>query len=142
GNGIPKDWVESLGWMKTSTPPAGVDYFGTYDRHTFTYPNISYGILAPWEQGHRITFFTGGLPITNPFQNNLDGRRGVAAFYLSTNESSANSILDSFRGRYVITDLGTATDTFPALIPWVTNKDDIAPYIHWFFMPYRICWGK
>ncbi|HEX3002068.1 MAG TPA: STT3 domain-containing protein [Methanoregula sp.] len=42
GNGIPKDWVESLGWMKTSTPPAGVDYFGTYDRHTFTYPNISY----------------------------------------------------------------------------------------------------
>jgi dolichyl-diphosphooligosaccharide--protein glycosyltransferase len=135
GNTIPKDWGETLGWMKTSTPPTGVDYFGTYDRQTFTYPNTSYGMLAPWEQGHRITFFAERLPITNPFQNHLEGSRGVAAYYLSSNETSANRIFDSLGGRYVITDLGTATDTFPSLIPWMTNTDDISPYIYWFFVP-------
>ncbi|WP_366144247.1 STT3 domain-containing protein, partial [Methanoregula sp.] len=56
-NGIPKDWAETLVWLGSSTPPTGVDYFGAYEKETFMYPESAYGILAPWEQGHRITYF-------------------------------------------------------------------------------------
>ena len=135
GNGIPSDWAETLVWLSSSTTPTGVDYYGTFDQKTFTYPETSYGILAPWEQGHRITFFANRLPIMNPFQNNLEGNNGGAAFYLSPDETRANTILSDLRGRYVITDLGTATDTFPSLIPWVTGSDAITPYIYWAFIP-------
>jgi len=135
GNQILSDWAETLIWLSSSTPPTGVDYYGTYDQKTFTYPDSSYGILAPWEQGHRITFFANRLPIMNPFQNNLGGNNGGAAFYLSEDEGQANAILSDLRGRYVITDLGTATDTLPSLIPWVTGSDAITPYIYWVFIP-------
>lgn len=133
-NGIQKDWMETLVWMKDFTPPVGIDYFQKYDRQTFVYPNTSYGILAPWEEGHRITFFARRLPITNPFQDNLAGAQGTSAFYLSNNEAEANNILSNLGGRYVTTDLGTATDTFPALIPWMTNSAEVSPYIYWFFI--------
>jgi oligosaccharyl transferase (archaeosortase A-associated) len=133
-NGIPSDWAETLIWMSSSTPPTGIDYYGTFDQKTFTYPDSAYGILAPWEQGHRITFFANRLPIMNPFQNNLGGNDGGAAFYLSADETRANAILSNFRGRYVITDLRTATDTFPSLIPWVSGSDTITPYIYWAFV--------
>ncbi|AGB01521.1 oligosaccharyl transferase, archaeosortase A system-associated [Methanoregula formicica] len=134
-NGIPKDWAETFVWLGSSTPPTGVDYFEAYDQQTFTYPESTYGILAPWEQGHRITYFSQRLPITNPFQDNLAGKHGVAAFYLSGSEEQANAILTDFKGRYVITDLGTATDTFPSLIPWITGSDTVTPYIYWAFVP-------
>lgn len=130
GNQIPSDWAETLVWLSSSTPPTGVDYYGTYDQKTFTYPESSYGILAPWEQGHRITFFANRLPIMNPFQNHLGGNNGGAAFYLSGDETRANTILSDLRGRYVITDLGTATDTFPSLIPWITGSDAMTPYLY------------
>ena len=132
-NVISKDWGETLAWMTVSTPPTGVDYFQEYDQQTFTYPETSYGVLAPWEDGHWIMFFAERLPITNPFQNHLDGSTGAAAFFLTGNETTADSILAGFKGRYVVTDLGTATDTFPSLIPWVTGSDDISPYLRWFF---------
>jgi len=134
GNQIPGDWIETMEWLKTSTPSPMVDYFQKYDRQTFTYPNGSYGIMAPWENGHKITFFSHRIPITNPFQNNLGGNDGAAAFFLSGSEDSADKILTNFKGRYVITDLGTATDTFPALIPWVSYTEEISPYIYWFFI--------
>lgn len=134
GNEIPEDWIETLDWVKTSTPSPMVDYFQKYDQKTFTYPDLSYGIMAPWEDGHRITFFSERIPITNPFQNNLGGNNGAAAFFLSGNEESADKILTALKGRYVITDLGTATDTFPSLIPWVSDSENISPYIMWFFV--------
>jgi len=131
---ITQDWIEALEWLRTSTPSPGVDYFQDYDQQTFTYPNSSYGVMAPWSEGHAITFFSKRIPITNPFQNNLEGNNGAAAFFISGNEDSADAILTAFKGRYVITDLRRATDTFPTLIPWVDNSGDISPYLTWFFI--------
>ena len=58
----------------------------------------SYGIMAVWDAGHWITFFAHRLPITNPFQDNLGGPQGTAAFFLAENESKANSILKAYQG--------------------------------------------
>jgi dolichyl-diphosphooligosaccharide--protein glycosyltransferase len=91
--------------------------------------------MAVWDAGHWITFFSHRIPITNPFQDNLAGPKGAAAFFLSTNESNADIILEDFGGKYVITDSNMAVDSFTNLVPWQGGSVDISPYIKWFVKP-------
>jgi dolichyl-diphosphooligosaccharide--protein glycosyltransferase len=132
---ISPDWVESLEWLQENTPQTGIDYFRQYDVQGFSYPPESYGVMAVWDAGHWITFIAHRIPITNPFQNNLDGPGGAAAFFLSRNESKADAILQNFRGKYVITDSNMAVDSFTNLVPWQSASVDISPYIKWFLIP-------
>jgi len=134
-NQISQDWIESLEWMRSDTPQTGVDYYGSYDAKTFTYPAESYGIMSVWDAGHWITFFAQRIPITNPFQDHLGGPYGTAAFFLNSNETKANSILENLGGKYVITDSKMAVDTFTNLVPWQSNSVDISPYIKYFLKP-------
>jgi dolichyl-diphosphooligosaccharide--protein glycosyltransferase len=132
---ISSDWIESLDWIKENTPSPGIEYYRVYDKKTFSYPEESYGIMASWEAGHWITFFAHRIPITNPFQDNLAGKTGAAAFFLTGNESAANAILESYGGHYVITDADTAVETFSSLVPWPDNSVDVTPYIKWLLAP-------
>ena len=132
---ISPDWIESLTWMQQNTPAPGIDYYRKYSPGSFMYPKDSYGVMASWEAGHWITFFAHRIPITNPFQDNLAGNSGAAAYFLSGNETAANTILRSYGGNYVITDSGTAIDTFSSLLPWQNNSVDVTPYIKWFLAP-------
>jgi len=129
------DWVESATWLENNTPPTGVDYFGEYPSPGYTYPGSSYGIMASWDSGHWITFFGHRIPITNPFQDNLAGSNGAAAYFLAQNESDADTALAGLGGRYVIVDSNLAVTTFTNLVPWATGSTDISPYISWFVMP-------
>jgi oligosaccharyl transferase (archaeosortase A-associated) len=131
---IPSDWLESLEWLRTGTPDPGIGYFDQYDSRNYTAPSDSYGILAVWDAGHWITFFSHRTPVTNPFQDNLGGESGAAAFFLSDNETQADSILKNFRGRYVITDSTMAVDRFTNLVPWKSGSTDISQYIKWFLI--------
>ncbi|MEN6397095.1 MAG: hypothetical protein ABFC78_11515, partial [Methanoregula sp.] len=126
---ISSDWIESVNWLKTNTPSPGVDYFQHYDASTFSYPQEAYGILANWNAGHWITFFSHRIPITNPFQDHLDGSSGAYAFFLSQNESKADEILKGLGGRYVITDSTLAVDNFASLALWANNSPDVSSYI-------------
>ena len=132
---ISPDWIESLSWLETHTPQTGIAYFKSYEARGFSYPSESYGIMAVWDAGHWITFFANRIPITNPFQDNLGGGSGAAAYFLSQNESQADDILNSLGGKYVITNSDMAVDTFTNLVPWVSGSVDISPYIKWFLMP-------
>ncbi|MDD1666824.1 MAG: oligosaccharyl transferase, archaeosortase A system-associated, partial [Methanomicrobiales archaeon] len=132
---IHEDWMESLVWMENHTPSPGVDYYGTYDPATFSYPPGSYGVLATWDAGHWITFFSRRIPNTNPFQDNLMGADGSAAFLLTPSEDKAETILDSLGTRYVITDAWTATDGFSGMVPWADPSLNITSYFEAFFVP-------
>jgi dolichyl-phosphooligosaccharide-protein glycotransferase len=132
---IPGDWIDSLTWLGQNTPDPGIGYFGQYEENLYTPPADSYGIMAVWDAGHWITFFAHRLPITNPFQDNLGGARGTAAFFLAENESKATGILNAFQGRYVITDSTMAVDRFTNLVPWQKGSVDISHYIKWFLVP-------
>ncbi len=131
---ISTDWIESLDWLRGNTPDPGVDYFRIYDRD-FSYPEEAYGIMAPWSAGHWITFFSHRIPITNPFQDNLAGPSGAAAYFLSDSEPAASTILTNLGGKYVITDSSLAVDTFSSLVPWQNNSVDVTPHIKWFLVP-------
>jgi dolichyl-diphosphooligosaccharide--protein glycosyltransferase len=133
---LSNDWIESLAWIKSNTPLPMIDYYAKYDDAGFSYPAGSYGIMAPWNAGHWITFFAHRIPITNPFQNSLGGDHGAAAFFLSENESRADDILRSLGGRYVITDSRMAMETFTGLVPWQNASADTTPYIKWFLAPF------
>ena len=132
---ISPDWIESLEWLQENTPATGIDYYKQYDVSGFSYPSQSYGVMAVWDAGHWITFISHRIPITNPFQDNLAGPKGTAAFFLSTNESKADTILEDFGGKYVITDSNMAVDSFTNLVPWQGGSVDISPYIKWFVKP-------
>ena len=132
---IPADWLESLEWIRSGTPDPGIGYFDEYEKTGYTAPPGSYGIFAVWDAGHWITFFAHRMPVTNPFQDNLAGTDGTAAFFLSDNETQANDILHKFRGRYVITDSTMAVDRFTNLVPWMSGSSDISRYIKWFLVP-------
>jgi oligosaccharyl transferase (archaeosortase A-associated) len=134
-NEISRDWIESLEWMQAGTPQTGVDYYKSYNAQEFTYPAGSYGIMAIWDAGHWITFFAQRIPISNPFQDHLGGPEGTAAFFLDTNESTANTIIQKLGGRYVVTDSKMAVDTFTNLVPWQSGSVDISPYIKYFLVP-------
>jgi dolichyl-phosphooligosaccharide-protein glycotransferase len=131
------DWVESLEWLQANTPQTGVDYFKQYEARGFSYSPQAYGIMAIWDAGHWITFIAHRIPITNPFQNNLNGPTGTAAFFITGNESIADDILAKYGGRYVITDSSMAVDRFTNLVPWVSGSTDISSYVKWFMMPDR-----
>jgi dolichyl-phosphooligosaccharide-protein glycotransferase len=131
---IPADWMETLGWLRSGTPDPGIGYFDTYEKTGYTAPGGSYGILAVWDAGHWITFFSHRMPVANPFQDNLGGKNGTAAFFLSGDETQANDILQNYRGRYVITDSTMAVDRFTNLVPWMKGSADISSYIRWFLI--------
>ncbi len=129
------DWIESLKWLGANSPDTGIDYYQSYDAKGFSYPQQAYGILAVWDAGHWITVLSHRIPITNPFQNNLDGANGGAAYFLSTNESKANPILEKLGGKYIVTNSDMAVDSFTNLVPWQSHSVDISPYIKWFVIP-------
>ena len=132
---ISPDWLSSLSWLKGNTPDPGIEYLGQYPVTGFSYPPGSYGVLATWDAGHWITFFSHRIPIANPFQDHLSGPEGSAAFFLSQDEIQANTIREGLGGRYVITDSGMAVTTFTNLVAWQSGSADISPYIKWFLIP-------
>jgi len=131
------DWVETLLWLKETTPEPGVDYFGTYDKATFTYPNEAYGVMAWWDYGHYITFIAGRIPNTNPFQDNLEGSTGAAAFYIAQDETTAEKILSRARSRFILTDTRIVSQKFHAIAEWHNSTAGIHPYRKWLYFPDR-----
>ncbi|WP_292424367.1 oligosaccharyl transferase, archaeosortase A system-associated [Methanoregula sp.] len=122
------DWRDSLVWMENNTPATGVNYYTIYDKNSFTYPNSSYGVMSWWDYGHMITYIAQRIPNANPFQAGVSGPDGSAAYFMATNESTANTILDHDGTRYVITDIEMDTGKFWAMATWFNTTAAAAPY--------------
>ena len=129
------DWKESLTWMGNNTPDPGVNYFGVYDPKTFTYPPESYGVMSWWDYGHMITYIAKRIPNANPFQEGVTGPNGSAAYFMSTSEDTANSILDHDGTRYVVTDIEMDTGKFWAMSTWLNATAATEPYQTTMFAP-------
>jgi len=129
------DWKESLTWMGNNTPDPVVNYFGVYDPKTFTYPLESYGVMSWWDYGHMITYIAKRIPNANPFQEGVTGPNGSAAYFMSTSEDTANSILDHDGTRYVVTDIEMDTGKFWAMSTWLNATAATEPYQTTMFAP-------
>ncbi|MCK9579444.1 MAG: oligosaccharyl transferase, archaeosortase A system-associated [Methanoregula sp.] len=129
-NGIQmnQDWRESLTWVANSTPDTGVDYLKTYDPETYIAPKDSYGIMSWWDYGHMITYISKRIPNANPFQQGVAGSTGAAAYFMSTSENIANTILDKQGTRYVITDIEMDSGKFWAMSTWYNSTAATTPY--------------
>ncbi|MDO9036511.1 MAG: oligosaccharyl transferase, archaeosortase A system-associated, partial [Methanoregula sp.] len=122
------DWRESLDWLGNNTPDPGVDYYTIFDPKTFKFPEGSYGVMSWWDYGHMITYISKRIPNANPFQQGVAGDIGSAAYFMSTSEEIANSILDHLGTRYVITDIEMDTGKFWAMSTWYNSSLATAPY--------------
>jgi dolichyl-diphosphooligosaccharide--protein glycosyltransferase len=123
-----QDWKDSLLWMENNTPDTGVDYYTIYDKNSFTYPNSSYGVMSWWDYGHMITYIAQRIPNANPFQAGVVGPNGAAAYFMATDEPTADAILDHDGTRYVITDIEMDTGKFWAMATWFNTTLAGAPY--------------
>jgi len=128
------DWRESLEWMGNHTPDTGVDYYKVFNQATFTYPNQSYGVMSWWDYGHMITFIAKRIPNANPFQAGVSGPNGSAAYFVATDENTADTILDNQGTRYVITDIEMDTGKFWAMATWFNSTLGATPYHPAFFV--------
>jgi len=122
------DWRESLDWMANNTPETGVNYFTIYNPKTFQYPNQSYGVMSWWDYGHMITYIAKRIPNANPFQQGVAGPDGSAAYFMSTSEDTANTILDHDGTRYIVTDAEMDTGKFWAMATWYNSTEAGKPY--------------
>ena len=122
------DWKESLEWMKENTPETGMDMKKVYDREGFVYPTQAYGVMSWWDYGHLITYIAERMPNANPFQQGVTGPNGSAAYFVSTNETVSNGILDALKTRYVVTDIEMAVSKFWAMTTWYNTTAQTAPY--------------
>jgi dolichyl-phosphooligosaccharide-protein glycotransferase len=122
------DWHESMDWMANNTPETGVNYFTIYDQKSFEYPAGSYGVMSWWDYGHLITYVAKRIPNANPFQQGVAGPYGAAAFFMSTSEDKANTILDHDGTRYIVTDIEMDTGKFWAMSTWDNATLATDPY--------------
>jgi oligosaccharyl transferase (archaeosortase A-associated) len=135
GMGMNGDWVETLNWMNTHTPDPGVNYTQIYDKATFKYPAQAYGVMSWWDYGHLLTYIAKRIPNANPFQEGVQGVNGSAAFFIASNEQSANTVLDNERTRYVVTDYEMDTGKFWAMATWHNQTLGDSPYHVWVLSP-------
>lgn len=109
-----EDWVDGLLWMNNSTPDTGVDYYGTYSKDTYSYPDSAYSVLSWWDYGHWITTLAHRIPVSNPFQQNY---YIPARFFLAQDETKADSVALSSKSRYIITDAEMLFNTMQMMLP-------------------------
>ena len=108
-------WYESLTWLRNNTPDPFGDpnfYYETY-KTPFQYPATAYGVTAWWDYGYWIIQIGHRIPSQSPGTNGIPG---VAKFFITQDEASANSILDGLGTRYVILDYEAVTDKFYAAV--------------------------
>jgi dolichyl-phosphooligosaccharide-protein glycotransferase len=127
-NRMNSNWKESLEWMKDGTPATGMDMKTVYDKEGFVYPSEAYGVMSWWDYGHMITYIAERIPNANPFQQGVAGPDGAAAYFVSTNETESNRILDVKETRYVVTDIEMAVQKFWAMTTWYNTTAQTAPY--------------
>lgn len=118
--GMNDDWAESLEWLSTNTPDTGIDPLTMYEKEGFSYPDTAYGILSWWDYGHWISYLGQRIPITTPFQNNV---QPVARFLVETDEEKADLLAGELGARYVIVDYEMITSKYPSLPLWANGRD-------------------
>lgn len=105
---ITQDWVESLEWLKESTPQT------SYFEEPFQVPE--YGVMCWWDYGNWVVYIGERPAVANNFQTGVvEGSR----FFLSEDEESALEILNERRARYVITDLTMIYGKLQAICSWL-----------------------
>lgn len=138
-----EDWYDTLAWLRTNTPDPGLDYNAIYEEpkvnketgkiNPYNYPPQAYGILAKWDAGHMITYYSHRIPVANPFQegvgyiNNGQVEAGEGTFFLETDEKKATGYLDELRAKYIVVDnlLSNMNGVFRGYAKWINvNMED------------------
>jgi dolichyl-phosphooligosaccharide-protein glycotransferase len=129
-----QEWKGTLEWMSTNTPDIGFNYTQIQDIKTFKYPDTAYGVMSWWDYGHMITYIAKRIPNANPFQQGVTEEAGSSNFFIATDESTANKILDVAKTRYIITDIEMDTGKFYAMATWHNSTVAGSPYQQYFIV--------
>jgi oligosaccharyl transferase (archaeosortase A-associated) len=96
------EWLETMTWMRYSTPDPGLDYLAVYKKPEnlsapYPYPDTAYGVMSWWDYGHVITYWGHRIPNANPFQSGIGGGAshlpGASTFLTAKTEEEADNVL-------------------------------------------------
>lgn len=132
---VSDEWEKTLEWLSEHTPDPGVDFFGTYEKETFSYPEGAYGVMAWWDFGHWITSIAQRIPNTNPFQDHVVGTDGAATFFMAPTEDEADEVIEAAGSRYIVTDGGTMIGKFSTIASWKYPGEGLGRYASYFLPP-------
>ncbi len=137
--GPDNDWHDSLVWLSKNTPEPGLDYYAFYEApqrgESYAYPDSTYGVMSWWDYGHWITTIGRRIPNANPFQHGIGGagpngtvRPGAATYFINTDETDANKMLDELGTKYIISDFMMADqwnsyyNKYHAMVAWAERN--------------------
>ncbi|MCS7129969.1 MAG: oligosaccharyl transferase, archaeosortase A system-associated [Archaeoglobaceae archaeon] len=129
-------WFSSMVWLRNNTPSNGYEEY-YYELYTpgkpgekYPYPFETYGVLSWWDYGHWILAIGKRMAVANPFQQGIgnfyDNVSGAAPFFVTSNESYAESVAEELNVRYVVSDIEMATGKFYAMATWAEGDLEIA----------------
>ena len=113
---VPSDWQESLIWLESNTPQTSY-YLNPVEKP-------EYGVMSWWDYGNWIVYLSHRPVVTNNFQA---GVGDAARFFLSTDESDANIILEARNVRYVVTDINMVKGKFRNIVQ-LAGEDYLSYY--------------
>lgn len=128
---VDPDWYSALVWLRgNTTEPFGDPdyYYQLYDFppkedsgfEDYDYPETAYGIMSWWDYGHWITRVGRRIPVANPFQQ---AAPIAGKFLTSTNETTANQIMDELGAKYVMIDYPMPVLKFYAMVTWAGENE-------------------
>ena len=135
----PDAWCSSLTWLRENTPePFGEPdfYYRLYEPpppgEGYEYPESAYGILSWWDYGYLITRIAHRLPNTNP-GSSPPSRAITAQFFTSSDEDSAQVIIEELDSSYIVIDHLTTTSKFHAVGEWAGI--DKTQFYDYYYLP-------
>lgn len=119
GGGTAPYWMDACEWMKENTPETGLDYYGYYEKDSFTYPDSAYSVVAWWDFGHYIETIGERIPVANPFQAGVTGDYGVATILMEPDESKVAEKMEYLDTKYVMVDYNTGNNFIGVMATWL-----------------------
>lgn len=136
---INDDWTDGLIWLEQNSPDPAIDYLKIYQKEGFSYPKGAYGVLSWWDTGHWITYLAKRIPVTTPFQNNV---QPVARFLLATDEKNADTLIHETGARYLILDYEMITSKYPSIPLWAYGQEARNQYQKYYFQQSEVISNK
>jgi dolichyl-diphosphooligosaccharide--protein glycosyltransferase len=139
------DYYEVFSWIKKNTPEVSLNYYDLYNFpfvdlenkkiYPYNYSPQDYGILARWDIGHSLLYYTHRPVIANNFQQGI-GRKengnvlepGSELFFIENDEEKALDYLNQLRARYILTTADHAHTDFRFLGSLKWFQDDLSGY--------------
>ena len=127
------DFIDAMIWLQTNSPSPGIDPTKIYSKDEYEIPSNAYSIIIPWVYGYAAHYLTH-LPVSTSGNREANGAL-VESLYGTRNQSYADEIIQTLRGRYIVISADFINDELPiyllrgSQIPPIVDINDYIQFL-------------